>query len=64
MCKLLPTPNVIDDKHLINLQLAVDFFTHEGISEDLKHKQLVKTLDVIINLIDENGTLLIIDIEK
>ena len=64
MCKLYPVPKCFDETRLINLQLAVDFFTHEGIPEAIKHKQLVKSLDVMINLIDENGTLLIIDIEK
>lgn len=42
----------------------MDFFTHESIPEDNKHKQLVRSLNVMIDLINPNGTLLIIDIEK
>lgn len=42
-------------------QLAVAFFTHEDVPKDTRHRQLVKSLNVMINLIDENGTL---DIEE
>ena len=49
---------------LTNPQLAVDFFTHEDVDEDAKHAELVRALDIMINLLQEDGTLLIIDVEK
>ena len=49
---------------LTDSQLAVDFFTHEDVDEDAKHAELVRALDVMINVLQENGTLLIIDVEK
>ena len=49
---------------LIDLQLAVDFFTHEDVDEDSKKEELVRSLDVMINLLQANGILLIIDVEK
>lgn len=49
---------------MVAMCLAVDVFTHEGVPKDTKHKQLVKALYIIINLIEENGTLLIVDVEK
>lgn len=48
---------------LIDLQLAVDFFTQTD-DENEKHKELMRALDVMISLIHQNGTLLIIDVEK
>ena len=48
----------------MNLQLAVDFFTHEDVDDDAKHEELVRSLDVMVDLINKNGTLLIIDVEK
>ena len=48
----------------MNLQLAVDFFTREDADGDMKHEQLVRSLEVMINLIETNGTLLIIDVDK
>lgn len=64
MCKLFPAPSDIHDTQLINPQLAVDFFAQERYPEDIKHKQLIKSLEVMINLVGENGALLVIDIEK
>lgn len=64
MCKLSCTPKNIDEKGLITSQLGVDFLTHKNIPSDIMHKQLVKSLNIIINLLNANGTLLIIDIEK
>lgn len=58
------TSTNVEKTQLISLQLAVDFFTHEDILEYEKHEELVQALDVMINLIDANGTLLIIDVEK
>ena len=49
---------------LTSSQLAVDFFTHEDVDEDVKQVELVRALDVMINVLQENGTLLIIDVEK
>ncbi|KAK3170320.1 hypothetical protein OEA41_009707 [Lepraria neglecta] len=44
-------------------QLGIDFFTY-GDPNPHKHAQLVYTLDVLLLGLIENGTLLIIDIEK
>ena len=49
---------------LTDSQLAVDFFTHEDVDEDAKYEELVRALDVMTNLLQENGTLLIVDVEK
>ena len=48
----------------MNLQLAVDFFTHEYVDDDAKHEELVRSLAVMVDLINQDGTLLIIDVEK
>ena len=48
----------------MNLQLAVDFFSRVDVDEDMKHEQLVRALEVMTNLIETDGTLLIIDIDK
>lgn len=64
MCKLFPASSDVNDTRLMNLQLAVDFFAQQRYPEDIKHKQLVKSLEVMINLVGENGALLVIDIEK
>lgn len=42
----------------------MDFFALEGAPKEIKHNEFMKCLDVMINLLDKNGTLLIIDIEK
>lgn len=46
------------------LQLAIDFFCHDDADEDTKRGEFQKSLSTIINLINPNGTLLIMDIEK
>ena len=63
-CDLLPPTALTLLARLTIFQLAVDFLTHEDVGEDAKHEELVRALDVIINVLLENGTLLIIDIEK
>ena len=42
----------------------MDFFAHEGALKEIKHKELMKCFGVMINLLYNNGTLLIIDMEK
>ena len=42
----------------------MDFFAHESAPKEIKHKEFTNSLGVMIDLIDENGTLLIIDIER
>lgn len=64
MCKLSSSPDGIDETGLINLQLGVDFFAHESAPKEIKHKEFMNCLGVMVDLLDENGTLLIIDIEK
>ena len=63
MCKSSSSTPISIDR-LTNSQLAVDFFTHEDVDEDAKHAELVRALDVMINVLQENGILLIIDVEK
>ena len=46
------------------MQLAVDSFCHDDADEDTKRGEFLKSLSIIINLINPNGTLLILDIEK
>lgn len=64
MCKLNLAFKDIIKTWLMDSQLAVDFFTHTDADENEKHKELMRALDTMISLIKENGTLLIIDVEK
>ena len=45
-------------------QLTVDFLTRSDADTGTAHAQLVGSLETITNLINFNGTLLIIDVEK
>ena len=60
---LLPSA-LIRVTRLTKSQLAIDFFTHEDVDEEAKHAELVRALDVLINVLQADGTLLIIDVEK
>ena len=65
MCVSYPlAPTNINNTRLMDLQLAIDFFTHTDVDDEEKHKELMRALDVIVSLIEQNGTLLIIDVEK
>ena len=64
MRKYFPDSQHTDETRLNISQLAVDFFSNYYADEDTKHEQLVSSLDTITNLINPNGTLLIIDVEK
>ena len=64
MCKSLSVPKSIKEARLTIFQLTIDFFTHEDVDDYTKHKELVRALDVMVNLIQVNGSLLIVDVEK